>query len=140
VLEGRRCENLECLTFPDESFDLFITQDVLEHVLRPDLAVAEIARVLRPGGAHIFTVPVFWGRSTLVRAEPRQEGGTTLLMEAQYHDDPVGDGRSLVVREWGDDLPGFIMECSGLPTEILWLRDRRRGLDGEHLQVFVSQK
>jgi hypothetical protein len=29
---GSRCENLEALTFPDDSFDLFVTQDVLEHV------------------------------------------------------------------------------------------------------------
>jgi hypothetical protein len=35
-------EDLEALTFPDESFDLVITQDVFEHVLRPAKAFAEI--------------------------------------------------------------------------------------------------
>lgn len=34
-------------------------EEILEHVLRPDLAVREIARVLRFGGAHVFTVPVY---------------------------------------------------------------------------------
>lgn len=47
-----RCENLENLTFKDESFDLFISQDVMEHVFNPEAAFKEIARVLKPGG-HI---------------------------------------------------------------------------------------
>ncbi len=54
---GIRCENLEKLMFPDESFDIFITQDVFEHIFRPDVAAREIMRVLRPGGVHIFTAP-----------------------------------------------------------------------------------
>src|SRR6266404_3665254 len=40
--DGIRCENLEALTLPDASFDLVITQDVLEHVLNPTRAFAEI--------------------------------------------------------------------------------------------------
>ncbi len=55
---GWRNENLEDLRFPPSSFDLFVTQDVFEHVFRPDRAIAEIARVLRPGGMHICTVPI----------------------------------------------------------------------------------
>ena len=31
------------------------TQDVLEHVFQPDRALAEIMRVLRPGGVHVFS-------------------------------------------------------------------------------------
>ena len=34
-----RCESLEALTFDDATFDLFITQDVMEHVsIRPQLS------------------------------------------------------------------------------------------------------
>jgi len=47
----------------DESFDLVITLDVFEHVLRPAKAFAEIARTLKPGGAHIYTVPYYRGKS-----------------------------------------------------------------------------
>lgn len=53
-----RCENLEALTFADESIDLHVTQDVLEHVFHPSKVFSEIARTLKPGGAHIFTVPL----------------------------------------------------------------------------------
>ena len=55
---GMRCENLESLTFSDGSIDLFVTQDVMEHVFDSGSAFREIARVLSPGGAHIFTVPL----------------------------------------------------------------------------------
>ena len=50
MVQGVRCENLEELTFPDESIDLHISQDVMEHVFQPKRAFAEIARTLRPGG------------------------------------------------------------------------------------------
>jgi hypothetical protein len=65
VVGNVSCQDIEDLTFADESFDLVITQDVLEHVLRPDRAVAEIARILRSGGAHVFTVPIYHGRRSL---------------------------------------------------------------------------
>lgn len=50
-------QNLERLTYPDASFDLVITSDVLEHVRLYERAHGEIARVVRPGGTYIFTVP-----------------------------------------------------------------------------------
>lgn len=53
-----RWENLEQLTFLDDTFDLFVTQDVIEHVYNPEAAFQQIVRVLKPGGAHIFTVPL----------------------------------------------------------------------------------
>src|ERR1019366_2746057 len=58
--DGIRCENLEEQTFADASFDLVVTSDVFEHVLDPARAFSEIARTLRPGGAHVFTVPWYW--------------------------------------------------------------------------------
>jgi SAM-dependent methyltransferase len=137
------CQDLEGLTFPDESFDLFITQDVMEHVLRPDRAFAEIARVLRPGGAHVFTVPMRRGAPTLVRAVPSGEG-IEYLLPAEYHGGPGNPERSLVVHEWGDgDFAGYVSDHGGLTTEIIELHNRKLGLDGSPghpQQVFVSRK
>jgi ubiquinone/menaquinone biosynthesis C-methylase UbiE len=46
------------LPFPDESFDFVYAGGVVEHFLETDRAVAEMARVLRPGGRLLLTVPV----------------------------------------------------------------------------------
>lgn len=58
-VQGFRNENLEALTFPDESFDLTITLDVMEHVNQPDQVLRKVRRTLRPGGAYLFTVPTY---------------------------------------------------------------------------------
>ena len=133
------CQDLESMTLLDESIDVLITQDVFEHVLRPELAIKEIARVLRPGGAHIFTVPVYRGRSTLVRAVP-SDTGVRHLEPPEYHGNPVDPAGSLVVREWGDDIVDFITANCGLTTQAYPFHDRARGLDGEFLEVFVTRK
>ncbi len=46
----------EYLPFSDASFDLVIAWDVVEHVQDPALLLAELARVLRPGGRVLLTV------------------------------------------------------------------------------------
>lgn len=45
------------LPFPDDSFDRVIAAEVLEHVPEDRRAMAELARVLRPGGTMAVTVP-----------------------------------------------------------------------------------
>ncbi len=45
------------LPFGDESFDVVITSEMLEHVQDDVSALAEMARVLRPGGKLAVTVP-----------------------------------------------------------------------------------
>ena len=46
----------ERLPFADASFDLAIAWDVVEHVQDPERLLAELARVLRPGGRALLTV------------------------------------------------------------------------------------
>jgi len=58
IIQGHQNEDLENQTFADESFDIVITQDVMEHVFDPKKAFSEIARTLKKGGAHVFTVPL----------------------------------------------------------------------------------
>jgi SAM-dependent methyltransferase len=42
---------------PDASFDFAFSNSVLEHIDELDPVMADVARVLRPGGAFVFTVP-----------------------------------------------------------------------------------
>ncbi|HEU5033456.1 MAG TPA: methyltransferase domain-containing protein [Mycobacteriales bacterium] len=45
----------EQLPLRDRSFDVVVMSEVIEHLLRPERAVWEIARVLRPGGVLVMT-------------------------------------------------------------------------------------
>ncbi len=103
---GYRCEDLESLTFPDASFDLFVTQDVLEHIVHPDRALREVCRVLKPGGAHIFTMPYHPNMRNELRVIER-DGKLHFLKEPVYHGNPVDNKGSLVIYDWGWDFADY---------------------------------
>ncbi len=48
------------LPFPDDTFDRVICSEVLEHIPNDQGAMAELTRVLRPGGTMAITIPR-WG-------------------------------------------------------------------------------
>ena len=50
--------DLRSLPFAHESFDLVLASHVLEHIVEDRQALAEIHRVLRPGGQAILPVPI----------------------------------------------------------------------------------
>lgn len=137
--QGFRCENLEEQTFADASFDLVVSQDVFEHVLHPERGFREVARTLKPGGAHVFTIPYYGQWATKRRAEERK-GKVVHLHPPEYHGNPIDEKGSLVVTEWGYDMADFIYKASGLTTTVLLTRDRTKGLDGQFLEVFISRK
>ncbi len=52
--------DLAALPFFDASFEACLNIVTLEHVRRPDAVVAELARVLKPGGRLLLVVPHAW--------------------------------------------------------------------------------
>jgi 2-polyprenyl-3-methyl-5-hydroxy-6-metoxy-1,4-benzoquinol methylase len=48
---------LESARYPDDSFEAVTLWDVLEHLHRPLESIAEIKRILKPGGILVFRVP-----------------------------------------------------------------------------------
>lgn len=56
-IETRWADFNQGLPFDDAYFDVVVAGEVLEHSISPALLVAEIARVLRPGGTFIGSVP-----------------------------------------------------------------------------------
>lgn len=110
-------QDLMALSLPDASVDLVITSDIFEHIRHPDRAFAEIARVLRPGGAHVFTIPMTVPHPprSVQRVDVSGPADRHLLPEV-YHGDGVG-GRSLVYNDFGLDLIDQL-EQLGTPTQI----------------------
>jgi SAM-dependent methyltransferase len=111
IHEGVRCEDLRRLTFPDESLDLVISSDIYEHVRGPIPAFAELFRVLRPGGRHIFTVPLFWPLPGTTNTRVDYSGPEDkFLVPPVYHGSPTDPKGSLVYTDFGMDLPEQLRE------------------------------
>jgi SAM-dependent methyltransferase len=67
VFAGYPEVDMQHLPHADKSFDLVVHSDTLEHVPDPVRGLAECRRVLRDGGACVFTVPIIVGRLTRSR-------------------------------------------------------------------------
>lgn len=62
-VEFRLCTQTE-IPLPDASIDVVVSYDVLEHVQSPPDSVAEIHRVLRPGGKAFLVFPAYLGAAS----------------------------------------------------------------------------
>jgi SAM-dependent methyltransferase len=108
--------DVQRLPFRDASLDLVYATGLLEHVLDERAVIAEMARVLRPGGRAHVEVPFL----------------------EQYHEDPI-DCRRMTVQglELAMQAAGFETEAKGAhigPTSALldlWVRWCALWLDGE---------
>lgn len=101
---GVQCQNLESLTFDDNTFDLVITSDIMEHVRKPWQAFQEIFRVLALDGIHVFSIPVQTPMPSQCFERVDTSGGKdTFLVEPHFHGDGAG-GRSLVYIDYGRDI------------------------------------
>ena len=134
TVNGVRSEDLTRLTYHDESFDIVLTTETLEHV--PDLVAAlrEIRRVLVPGGRHIFTVPQLpHVPKTFARSIVLPDGLTQDLAPRLCH--PGGDVGYPVFTEFGADIED-VLTRAGFEVEVLFGPNR----DDDLAQVFVARK
>lgn len=121
-------EDIQALSWADRSFDLVVTSETLEHVPDPHRALAETLRVLRPGGRHVFTVPV----------DPSLETSRSRTGLAPEHHGRGGGPFALVTRradmlvhtDFGRDLAalvraaGFEVETDGDGIELVVIATR----------------
>lgn len=138
---GHRNENLEAQTFADASFDIVVALDVLEHVNRPDDAVAEIARTLRPGGLFLFSTPTYKGKvSSERRALRRPDGTVEHLAEPEYHGNPINAEGSPVTFHYGYDLARAVFGWSMLDVEVVRFHNHHYGIIGEFTELYAAIK
>jgi SAM-dependent methyltransferase len=128
------------IPFEDASFDVVYCAQVLEHVRRPGALLAEVARVLRPGGAlagSTSQLEPFHSRSTW---NYTPHGLAVLLDEAGLGDvelRPGIDGLTLIVRR-GLGGPGFFTrwwDGESPLNRAIGLYGRLRGMDAAGLNA-----
>jgi len=86
-------QDVQKLSFEDASIDLITSNQVFEHVADDSLGFSECFRVLRPGGALIFTVPLYGAPRTEILAEVVNHE-IVHHREPEYHDSRTGGPRS----------------------------------------------
>jgi SAM-dependent methyltransferase len=141
IIQGFRNEDLEDQTFPDESFDLVVTSDVMEHIYDPEKAFQEIHRTLKPGGAHIFSVPLINRFEPTQRwAEKGNNGEPVFLFEPEWHGNPVDSKGSPVTMHWGYDIIDHITKWTGAQCRINYIDDLTLGIRAEFREIIVAKK
>lgn len=76
----------ETLPFPSETIDAAVCSEVLEHVDDAGAVIADISRVLRPGGVLVFSTPNRTWLSRLVLIDLAQRFRFTRLLPADLHE------------------------------------------------------
>lgn len=135
--DGLQCQDVMSLTYPDDSFDLVISSDVFEHVRRPLVGFQEIARILKPGGVHCWTVPALHPLRQKTHYRVDTSGNSDIFVDSpRYHIDALG-GKSLVYTEFGVDICEQLRRF-GMDTEIITAQSDNENI--AKLVTFLSVK
>jgi len=101
--------DMQQMPFQDNSFDLVVHSDTLEHVPDPVKALRECRRVLRVNGLCAFTIPTIVGRLSRSR----------LGMPDSFHGDSGTTDQGYLVRtEFGADMWSYCLEAGFRSVEI----------------------
>jgi predicted SAM-dependent methyltransferase len=95
-VDGVLVQDVQNTSFGDEEFDLITCNQVFEHVADDLRGFAECHRILRPGGALIFAIPLSDAPATERMAEV-VDGEVVHLAPPEYHNSRIaGPGSALV--------------------------------------------
>ena len=97
-------EDIMELSFEDNSFDLVVCRDVLEHVHDYKKALEEICRVLKRDGFLIMSVPFKYDSYSDEVRTLYENGANHYLMNPEIHGNPIDESGSLVYT-----IPGWEM-------------------------------
>lgn len=140
IRQNIRHEDATNLTFADNSFDLYISNDVFEHVFDYSKAFSEAFRILNKSGILLFHVPFYFKDKTSVRAKFTEDGALVHLEDPVYHGNPVSEKGALWVNDFGWDIFDTIKATGFTEAYALLKNDVKRGFLNNSALVFVAKK
>ncbi|MGN0008259.1 MAG: class I SAM-dependent methyltransferase [Desulfovibrionaceae bacterium] len=135
-----RHEDATNLSFANESIDLYISNDVLEHVHDYKKAFYEAYRVLKCGGKFIFHIPFYFLDKTVLRAIVDDHGEIIFIKDPIYHGNPLSPKGSLVFTDFGWDLFDFIKTINPKDLYIYMTNDIQSGYLHTTSFCFIMEK
>lgn len=135
-----RHEDMMNSSFSANSLDLVISSEVLEHVPYPYVAHMEIYRVLKRGGAHVFSVPYDVNSETDTETARLLPNKTISISgEPVYHGDPIRPEGILVYNIFGNEMVKKLCHI-GFDAHFLEVKSPLHGVTGSGAFVFVAVK
>lgn len=101
---GILCQDVQKLTFKNESFDLCTSTEVFEHVTDDLAGFREVYRVLKPCGKFIFTVPLSKNELTVQRVTVIDNRFSYILPKVYHGEKLLGKRKVLCYRDYGRDI------------------------------------
>ncbi len=136
-----RHEDSTQLSFPSANFGAVLTFDVLEHIPDYTAALREFARVLRPDGLLLLTVPfIFNNRNTQIRAQVRADGSLEHLLSPVYHGDPLNGQGVLCYQDFGWDLLDEMTGAGFASVRLITAWRPHFGYLGSHQAFFAASR
>lgn len=123
-----RHESITSLSYGNATLDLLAHSDVLEHVYDTAAALRESARVLKPGGVMLFTVPFFIDNAqSILRGRPKASGDIEHLQPPEYHGDGLSRGGIYTFHNFGWDILDQIRDAGFSRAEVGFCYAPRKG-------------
>jgi SAM-dependent methyltransferase len=133
-------QDLMATSFASNSIDVMVSSDVFEHIPDPYQAFAEVHRILKPGGKHIFTVPFYQeAYRDEVRTVLATDGTLQHLLPPIYHHDPLRPEGIIVFTIFSMEMLLKLSDL-GYETRMYRLHDFWQGILGANAIVFESTK
>ena len=121
-----RLEDAQRLTFEDARFDKVLLSEVIEHVPEPERAIAEAARVLRPGGLLVASTPSRFSPLNLAYGVKRRI--RRYAFNEHLHEFTPGSFQQLLERHLEVESLEFANFVLPYPADELYLRIGSPGL------------
>ena len=150
--ENVQCADLTNLPFEDNSFDIFLTSDVFEHLWEPKKCLNEIFRVLKPNGIYVMVFPIDNGYNKTEQPVKKTNNSLEHLKTKcgswkgykefpEYHGNPADNSGSIVTYYWGYDVIQFIENNSNFKAELCFKHDVENfGIIGVMNEAVVCKK
>lgn len=137
---GIRHEDMTALSFESNSLDYILSFDCFEHFPSFEQAFAECARVLKPGGKMMWSVPFFTTRAeNTIRAQV-VNGVVEHILPPEYHGDPVNTAGCLCFTHFGWEMLDQVRRSGFTDAYAVPYGSREFGYLGAGQIVFFAQK
>jgi len=125
---GILCQDLQNLTFKNESYDLLTSTEVFEHVPDDTKGFKEIYRTLKSNGHFVFTVPINVNSNLTIERAKIIDGKINHILEPEYHGDHLRNKGILSFRIYGNDIKCKLLSIGFSKVEISGVLDEKHSI------------